>query len=277
MKNWKFIVLLFVLGCEKIVLIDLPPSQNLVVVEGWLTDQVIHQSVRIIKSNGFLEEQPVQPITNANIIVERRNGGFQIYRHVENGYYLSETPFAGNQNSEYRINISIEDSIVLVSDWDRMQKKTEIEFITVKSYEENDVENPGEQITLYYPKMIVRDSANVENFYRWNFFNGKSRITSPESITIQRDRFFDGNLVPNTFDEFSYQNGDSIIVNLQSITQPTYDFLFLLKSQIASLGTSSISTPAVVDGNVKNITDPSVKVLGYFGTVSISADTIIAQ
>jgi hypothetical protein len=276
-KFWIGISLLFILGCEKIVIIDLPPSQNLIVVEGWLTDIQQTQSIRLTQSNGFLTNNPVQSISDANVRVERKGGGFQLYSHSNDGYYISVDPFLGNANLEYRVIIELSDGVIIQSDWDKMPVKTDIDFISTRSFLENDPENPGEQITLYYPKLIARDSANVKNFYRWVFFKDRAPYSEPESITLQNDRFFDGNLIPNNFDEFSYQKGDSIIVNLQSLSRSSFDFLTLLKSQIATLGSSSISTPAVVDGNMKNITNSNERVLGYFGTASISADTIIAQ
>lgn len=276
MRYIIIISLLLIASCEKVVVIELPPSQNLIVVEGWVTDIEQTQSIRLIRSNGFLDKNPVQPIEDAEIRVERRNGGFQLYGYEGNGYYQSESPFAANSDLEYRVVINLTNGDLIRSDWDKMPRKTKIDGISVRSFEENDPDNSGQQITLYYPKMEVTDSANISNFYRWVFYNGRERYTEPESITLQDDRFFDGNLIPNTFDEFSYEEGDSIIVNFQSITSNTFNFLQLLKSQIATLGTSSITIPAVVNGNLTNLNSQE-QVLGYFGTVAVSADTIIAR
>lgn len=276
-KKWLIISLLFILGCEKIVIIDLPTAQNLVVVEGWLTDLQQDQYIRLTQSNGFLKNSPVQPITDAEVRVERNGGGFQLYFHTDEGYYLSEDPFSGNVDLEYRAIIKLSDGSIIQSEWDKMSRKTDIEFIDTRSFLENDPDNPGEQLTLFYPKIIARDSSNTINFYRWVFYKDGIQYTEPESITLQNDRFFDGNLIPNNFDEFSYLKGDSIIVNLQSISSSTFDFLTRIKSQIASLGTSSPTTPAIVEGNLKNITNSEKRVLGYFGTATISSDTIIVQ
>lgn len=276
MRYIIIILLLIISSCEKVVIIELPPSQNLIVVEGWVSDLIQTQSVRLIRSNGFLDKDPVQPITDASIRVERKNGGFQLYEYSNDGYYASIDPFAANENSEYRVVINLSSGEQIRSDWDVMSKKTKIESTSIRSFEENDPDNTGQQITLFYPKMVVKDSANKNNFYRWIFYNGNERYSEPESITLQDDRFFDGNFIPNTFDEFSYEEGDSIIVNIQSITSRTFDFLKLLKSQIATLGTSSITIPAVVDGNLTNL-NSNEQVLGYFGTIAISADTIIAR
>lgn len=276
MRSCLIISLFFIISCEQIVVIELPAAQNLVVVEGWVTDIEEIQSVRIIRSNGFLNKEPVQPITDAEIRVERRNGGFQIYNHSEDGYYLSTDPFAGNPDFEYRVVITLPDDNTIRSDWDMMPRKTKITSIEIRSFLENDPNNQGQEITLFYPKLTVSDSANFNNFYRWVFFNGNKRYAEPEAITLQDDRFFDGNFIPNNFDEFSYTEGDSIIVNLQSITNNTFEFLTLLKSQIATLGTASITIPAVVDGNLVSL-NTNEKILGYFGTLSVSADTIIAR
>ncbi|MFK7954434.1 MAG: DUF4249 domain-containing protein [Ekhidna sp.] len=276
MRLLMVIVFLFTMSCEKVVIIELPPAQNLLVVEGWVTDIESTQSVRLIKSNGFLEEKPVEPITDANIRVERRNGGFQLYDHDSDGYYRSQDPYAGNADLEYRIVITLANDDQIRSDWDKMPQKTNIEFTSIRSFQENDPINQGQQITLYYPKVIAIDSAGISNFYRWVFFRGSQPYSTTESIVLQDDRFFDGNLIPNTFDEFNYTREDSMIVNLHSISNRSFEFLTLLKSQIATLGTSSITIPATVDGNFSNSNEDD-RVLGYFGTAAISSDTLIAR
>ena len=104
------------------------------------------------------------------------------------------------------------------------------------------------------------------------------KYTEPESITVQDDRLFNGSLIPNDFRAFGYNEEQEIIVELQSITKGAYNFLSLLKEQITSLGTSNGTTPANIMGNISFQSDEvNDLVLGYFGTVAISRDTVIAR
>jgi hypothetical protein len=130
---------------------------------------------------------------------------------------------------------------------------------------------------IYFPRITARDSANYENYYRWILYSNGFQITVPESIILQNDRFFDGNFIPNFFDDFEYSFGNNMKVELHSITKETFDYLNLLRSQTTTLSAASSTTPAIVNGNIFNLSNSSETILGYFGTSAISADSTIVQ
>lgn len=255
------------------MIVELPPSQNLVVVQGWLTDSLGNQPVRLTRSNGFSENTQVPPIENAQVIVQSRNGEVFAYTYQSDGFYHADTPYRGVSGVEYRLRIVIGGAEIR-SEWDRMPEEVFIGNLEVDSFEENDPNDSDQQITIFYPKITTSDPANQENFYRWIFYKNDQIFNSPESITIQNDRLFNGNLIPNNFQIFGYDSGDEMSVQLQSISLSTHSYLSLLKSQITTLGTSSGTTPAIVEGNLFYVDDNSELVLGYFGTLSGSVATV---
>lgn len=264
------------LSCEKVVIIELPEAQNLLVVEGWITNFDERQYIRLTRSNSFSDrENP--PIDDALVRVEVKNSGVIDYVYTENGTYLSTGSFSGAKDNEYRAIIIMSNGDLIRSEWTKMSAQTKIVLISPVSFEENDPDNPGQTTTIYYPRITALDSANFENFYRWVFFRNGERLSEPESITLQRDIFFDGNFIPNSFDRFEYDPGDEMEVQLHSIEERTHDYLSLLKSQITTLGGAASTTPAIVSGNLTNLTNPDVVVLGYFGTTAISSGSEIAQ
>ena len=279
------ISLLLVLSCENIgigvedvVSVELPRARNLVTVDGKVTNEEINQAVRITRSNSFNDANPVEPIEDANVLIQSRSGQTFLYTYLEDGFYLSNEPFAAISGEEYRIRIQLSDGEEIRSEWELMPELVPLNRLFVDSFEENDPDNPGEQILIFYPRIVAIDPENRNNFYRWRFFKNGAPHIEPESITIQDDRFFDGNLIPNNFRSFGYDVGDEMIVQFQSISGESFSYLNLLKSQITSLGTSSGTTPAEVDGNLFYVSsDVNENILGFFGAVSMSADTVSVE
>lgn len=273
MKRLLYILIPIVFACEEVVIVDLPSPQNLVVVQGWVTDSLGSQSIRLIRSNGFSDNSQVQAIESAQMIVQSRTGEVFSYSYRADGYYDADTPFRGVSGTEYRVRIVI-DTLEIRSEWDEMPNPVPINSLQIDSFEENDPNNSNQQITIFYPKVRTRDPADEENYYRWVFFKNGDRINEPESITIQNDRLFNGNLIPNNFQQFGFDSGDEITVQLQSISSSSHDYLSLLKSQITTLGTTSGTTPAIVTGNLSYVDGNSSLVLGFFGTISSSVGSV---
>ncbi|MDE0472366.1 MAG: DUF4249 domain-containing protein [Ekhidna sp.] len=278
-KILAYVLMSALLSCEEVVIIELPSAQNLITIESWLSSLNETQTVRVSQSTGFSEELQVRPVTNAEVVIQSRLGIILRFSHTNNGIYASNSMFAGEVGQEYRLRISIENEPELRSDWERMEDQVAINNLTlVNSFEENDPDNAGEQFTIFFPKVLRRDPAESENYYRWVFYKDRMKYTEPESITVQDDRLFNGSLIPNDFRAFGYNEEQEIIVELQSITKGAYNFLSLLKEQITSLGTSNGTTPANIMGNISFQSDEvNDLVLGYFGTVAISRDTVIAR
>ena len=268
------IVALF--SCEEVVIIDLPPEQNLLVVEGWVTDKVETQYVRLSRSNSFLGD-PNPIIADAIVTVQQRNGNAQTYSYSGDGFYFSDSPFAGEKDQEYRVNLVLANGELIRSDWDKMQASTEIILLSIDNFDDNDPENPNQTKTFFFPRITALDSSNFDNYYRWVFYRNDVRVVEPESITLQNDLFFDGNFIPNLFDSFEFEAEDEVKVELQSITEETFDYLNLLKAQITTLGAAASTTPAIVNGNIFNVSNPDETILGYFGTRAISLDSAIAR
>ncbi|WP_370089468.1 DUF4249 domain-containing protein [Ekhidna sp.] len=276
MKRIAYILILGFFACEEVVVVDLPAPQNLIVVEGWLSDSLGRHPIRITRSNGFADKNSVIPIEDAQVLVQSKTGEVFSYSYNIDGYYLADADYEGTSRAEYRVLIEL-DTFSIRSEWDEMPERVLLENLQVDSFEDNDPDDPDRQITIYYPKITTPDPAGQDNFYRWLFFKNGERFNEPEPITIQNDRLFDGNLIPNNFQNFDYEIGDEMTVHLLSISPSSFNYLSLLRSQITTLGTSSGTTPAVVTGNLSYVNVPNRQVLGYFGTAAMSYGTLTVQ
>ncbi|WP_462251519.1 DUF4249 domain-containing protein [Ekhidna sp.] len=274
MKKLLIISFIVLMACEKVVVVDLPSPQNLVVIQGWLTDSLGNQRIRLTRSNGFADNNEVLPIDDAEVIIQSRIGEVFTYSYANDGYYHADTEYRGTPGIEYRLRIIVDDQEIQ-SLWDIMPIPTSVGNLQIDSFEENDPNDSDQQITVFYPKITTRDPIGEENYYRWVFYKNQEIFNSPEPITVQSDRLFDGNLIPNNFQIFGYDSNDEMTVELQTISFSSHSYLSLLKSQITTLGTSSGTTPAIVEGNLFYVDDESEQVLGYFGAVSSSVATVI--
>lgn len=276
--SFSTIILILLLSCEEVVIIELPTAQNLITVESWLSSIEETQQVKLSVSTGFSSSEQIAGVNDAEVIIQSRAGEIFQFSLLQNGIYQSNSPFAGDINQEYRLRVILSNDEEIRSEWERMQPTIPIQSVRINSFDENDPDNPGEQFTVFFPKVNARDSINFTNNYRWFFYKDRVKYTEPETITIQNDRLFDGNLIPNDFQSYSYSEGEEIIIELQSITQSAFDYLSILKSQITSLGTSTGTTPATVPGNISYQSEEVQDlVLGYFGTVSLSRDTVLVE
>ncbi len=262
-------------SCEEVITIDLPSAQNLVVIEGWVTDSLSTHPVRITRSSAFSSMDDIVLIEDAQLIVQASTGEVFPYSYSNNGYYEADIAFRGAPGNQYRL-LAIVDTVEIRSEWDSMPERVDILSLEIESFEENDPNNPNQQLTVYYPKINAIDPADRKNQYRWIFYKNDTQFTEPEPITIQNDRLFNGNLIPNNFQAFGYDSGEKITLQLQSISSSAHNYLSLLKSQITTLGTSSGTTPAIVEGNL-SYTDDDRMVLGFFGSASSSIDSVFVE
>ena len=271
-----YLILVLSLACEEVVNVDLPDAQNQIVVEGWVSDSLSNHPIRVTQSLDFDSEVPFLAIETATIIVQSRDGEVFDYQYQGDGFYVAISDYQGSPGSQYRVRIDL-DTAEIRSDWDQMPEPVAIETLEVESFEDVDPNDSNNEITIYYPKITTRDPVNVDNFYRWIFYKNGLIFNDPDPITVQDDRLFDGNLIPNNFQNFDYEIGDEMTVELTSISQRAFNYLSLLSSQLTTLGTSSGTTPAIVEGNLFIVNNTSTQVLGYFGSRSISSETQIVE
>ncbi|MEM6644271.1 MAG: DUF4249 domain-containing protein [Bacteroidota bacterium] len=265
------------LGVEDVVTVELPDARNQITVEGWLTNTNQTQYIKLTRSSSFNSPEPVEAIEDATILVQARTGQTFPYTYDMEGIYLSDSAFAADSEAEYRVRIFLSDGQEIRSDFLATPEEVPLLRLFIGSFEENDPDL-DDPITVFFPRIVAIDPVDVSNHYRWRFFKNGSPFTTPESITILDDRFFDGNLIPNNFRSFGYNRGDKMTVEFESISANAYDYLSLLSSQITSLGTSSGTTPARIPGNLKYV--PSIdgqEIFGFFGIVSVSSDTLTVE
>ena len=266
------ILMAFITGCSDEI--ALPVTQEILVVEGWLTDVDTFQMVRLSRTVSFESENSSTSVSNASVHIRSNQDNYEL-THISDGIYQSNVEFAGVSGRSYWVEISLDGQMV-VSNKEIMRTVPPLDSLYFDFFERQSEENPQLEELVYYPIGYFSDNGDEQNFYRWKFKRNNEPFAEPEDIFILEDRFLNGlDSIKNEFTGFEYDLNDTISIELQEISFDAYDYLRLLRLQTTSLGTRSGTTPSVVRGNLTDSSDPSRLILGYFGVISTTSDTQI--
>lgn len=274
----RLLVIFWILGilssCEDVIDVDLPDDDELVVIEGWVTNQLQIQTVKISRTQNFNEQGDEIVIENAEVTVFAGNNPIPYHFSATSNSYESDSAYRGVSNGTlYGLRIVIAGD-TLGSTFELMPEAVEIQSITFDFFERQSEENPNIIEQIYFPSAFSQDPSGP-NFYRYVLSRNGQTFSDPNDIELLDDSAIDGNFFFNEFRTFNYDIGDTATIELRNLNQPAFDFLNLLKSQTTSLGTSAGTSPASINGNLENQTNPEIVVLGYFGCYASSSMSMV--
>lgn len=272
MRKLLIILTALILGCSNPD-IEIPAGQNVVVIEGWVTDEDKQHWVKLSRTVSFDSDQQEEPIEDA--IVTVNDGSVdRAFVHTTDGVYVSDV-FAGIETTSYSLSVMLSNGRTIVSDPENLNPVPVIENISISSFIRQNPDT-GEDETVYYPVVQTQDPEDEENYYRYKGFKNGELLNDPEQLELLSDQFINGQLLPHNISRFEYDEGDVVTIELLSISKEAFDFLELLKLQTTSLGSSSGTAPAVLQGNLR-YTDSDDLVLGFFGASAVESGSVTVQ
>lgn len=270
MKNLyilSLIILLFtVTSCEEVIDLDLDESEPRLVIDAsmlwYIGTPGNNQQIKLSETIGFYEEG-IEPVIDAEVIINTGNGEEFIFAHQENGIYQNSN-FIPEFDENYTLEISYNDelytatsSFVPVAGIDYIEQNDEGGF----TREDLEVE------------VFFTDPAGEDNFYLFSFSN---ITTSKFSLEIYEDEFTDGNQVSSSYSNEDLAAENEIHITMEGISEPFYNYLFILRSQGGNNGGGPFqSQPATVKGNIVNQTKPENYPFGYFRLSEVDSTTYI--
>jgi len=245
------------------------------VIEGWFSDSLKIQSVRISTSTNFGENKSSTPVLNAQVkiseLFERESYDLN---HISEGIYKSSVPIKAIIGYSYQLEVVLSNGEAIVSQFQSINDISIIDSLYYGFYirENPDAENPEE--TVYYPIVRTSDSFDVNNFYRWRAYKNDTLLTDPSEIETLSDQFFDGNTIEHELINLEFELNDTLVLEQQQLSPSAYSYMNLIKQQTTLLGTVNSTSPAQINGNLNylNIDNP---VLGYWGVISVQLDSLI--
>lgn len=276
-------------GCTIEFLPETKKTEELLVVEGMVTDQ--NRINRIMLSKSVQTGQPFtsKPVKGARVTITDENGLVNDLTEFPEGTYNTDsTTFRGHVGGRYSLGIELNDT-TYETDFIEMLPVPEIK-------------------SLYYEKTVIRagrDSSELEEgcsifldsydpsgkclFFRWDYvetweyvipyaaLNKTCWITeNSDEVLIRNTSSFSQARVTKYPVLFISNKTDrlketySILVNQYSITETEYKFWEMVQNISQKVGSPYDITPSAIPSNIRCVTDPGETVLGYF---SVSATT----
>jgi hypothetical protein len=252
-------------ACQKVVSIDLNKTAPQMVIEGTVTDQRGPYEVLLSKSGNYFEQSlSFSPVPNALVTVADNAGNADTLRAGSDGIYRSST-LTGTPGRTYTLKVVADGK-----EYDAvstMPMKVPIDLIYTAPLRESDGDRG------YYVYVTFKDPPQPGNYYSLSLH---TTTEISDSITGQRyilysDKLTNGNEA-NIRIRAGRKNlfpGDTLIVELLSIDESTYNYYTTLNAILSSDRSPTSLSPANPNTNLSNNS------LGYFGAFTIDTKSIV--
>jgi hypothetical protein len=234
---------IFLLCCTKPVTINLPPDENRLVVEGYLTPQK-RLAVALQMSTGISSTQPIQLVSRALVTIAH-NGITDTLRN---------TPYIDSANGRV-YNYST--SVLMASDYVNTYVLTVFDSTSGKTYTANTKllapvpidsvnhsYNANNEVSVGFK---FTDPAAVNNYYRRFAFINERNPDNNANFRFS-DKLFNGQSF-SVFTRFSFKRGDTVTVRLYNLNQAHFEFLESINTAEDAAG-NPLSQPVFAKGNI---------------------------
>lgn len=273
--------------CSCVSLYEVNPQATLkiLVIDAMISDEDIEQKIRIRESVNTIDLNYYEntPLSNVEIIVNKE----EVLKLTSegDGYYALPKDFRAKVGDSYKLVFLKTDGTKYESNEQKMQKTPKID----KFYDEflvDDLEKDNKKVPANYVYIDFNDPKDETNYYYWTWKLWERQVVCGTEYSV--DYYCRQNcweiLYSNQLNIFSdiYTNGNPIErkvvaqipfyqlsgalleIKQYCVTAEAYRFLKLLSLQADRTGTLVDTPPAALIGNVKNISNPTEQVAGFF-------------
>ncbi len=276
-------------SCEEVINPDLELAEPVLVIDAWLNNAPGNQQIQLTRSQPYFENVLPTGVSGAVVNVTDSEGNVFAFAETEPGIY-TWTP-VGNEvfgvvGLTYQLSVQV--GVEQFNAEARMGRVPAIDSITFFLQEGGQFLDDQYQAEFWSTDPIEPN----DSYWIKTFKNGKQLLKPSEILTAYDAGFSKGsnfNGVPfiapirraiNPFDEAEdgtikspYVPGDSVYVELQSVTEAAFNFLNQVSIQTDRPGGFSelFATPlANVATNIKNTNPAGSKALGFFNVGAVT-------
>ena len=278
-------------------------DQNLIVVEGLITDQPRQSSIKLTLSMPLGGKSTAKPLPGCAVSVSDDMGNSFNLKETDAGIYVPDSTFQGVVGRSYTLNINAGDShgnLHYKSVPVLMKPVPPIDSVYYQKQVLERLEDgwPSKEGCQIY--VAAHDPENICKFYRWEFvetweftlpwyapkfvFNTHCWITEhSKNINIKNTSSFSESRVVDYPLNFISSETDrlkekySIIVNQYSLNEEEYRYWEKLQNVVENVGSLYDLTPASIPSNITCVENPEEKVLGYFSVSALKSRRIFIQ
>jgi len=293
-KNILFLLFGFLLtvSCLREYVPDISDLDEVIVVEGLITDQPESNTIIISKSKSLWNNTLPDRLTGCTVTLSDNEGNtFDMKEQTMPGVYQTDPAiFRGVPGREYILHIQTSEE----------DEKLNFESIPMKMLPVPEIDN------IYYEKTInieipsapegcsiyldTHDPTGTCKFFRWEYtetwefripfevaYRNCWRSISSEEILIKNGSLHNENsvtrfpvlLISEPEDRFSAKY--SILVKQYSLNEDEYLFWERLNNTVNQTGGLYDQIPSNAFSNIYCVERPDIKVLGYFSVSSVSS------
>jgi hypothetical protein len=286
-------------GCIKQFIPEVSEDQDILVVEGLITDQPGQNEIKVSTSMPLGISSSANPVTGCTATITDNLGNIYNLQERDSGTYVADPSFQGVIGRSYTLHLKASSSY------------------HNQTYESSAVlMNPVPPIdSLYYERLVLKrgddgfptgegcqiyisthDPGNMCKYYRWEFAEtweirlpyivpnkvcwvtnkeGKINIKNMSSYSENIINHLPINYVSNETDRLKVRY--SILVNQYSMNEDEFTYWDKLQSIVQQVGSLYDKIPASTPGNIRCIEKPSETVLGYFSASAVSSRRIFVN
>jgi hypothetical protein len=285
-------ILLVLNSCITEFIPNIEEKQELLVVQGLITDQPVSGTIKLSRSLALGEKSEKKPLGGCTVSITDNHGSRITLTETSTGVYVTPPSFHGVVGNTYSLHILTNSGdIKLNYETDPIEMKP-VPPIDSIYYEKKVIEEPYENFSGVDACQIYLDAYDPTKtckYYRWDYeetwilrllfpvenmicwisdISRSINVKSTEALKDARIYRYPINYISNETDRLKRRY--SILINQYSISEDEYIYWEKLQRISVKVGGLYDIIPSSVPGNIRCIENPSEKVLGYF---SVSAKT----
>lgn len=285
-------ILVISVACEDVIYPELPDADPVTVVDAWINNKSERQVIRVKRTLPYFQAEELPGVPGADVTITDSEG--KVYQfiesEIEDGEYFwdpdEQDSVFGQVGLAYTLHVSVAEDIFQA--FSVMNRVPEIDSINFRFEEGNDFFPDA-----YFGAVYAVDLEGPGDTYWIRAYKNGNFLNKPSEINVAYDAGFTaGSLVDgitfiqpvrdgvNPFDQDEnddflppYEPGDSLYVEIHSITNDSFFFLTELALQtdrpggFAELFAQPLSN---VPTNILNTTG-NEKVVGFFNVAAVSS------
>lgn len=257
-------MIVFMLSCQKVVVLDLNTAEPILVIEGNITSDPGPQTVYISTSGSFYTAEGIEPIGDATVIIKDETGQTDTLDMYTPGIYYTYD-IIGKEDVEYSIEVMHGGEKYTASEVFPVKKTIDsLSYVVNEGLFGDGLNEDGD--TTYNIFCRFQDPEETLDYYRIVVYINDSLVqTGFSSYLVFDDELFNGQLFDFEITGSGAIKGDQLKIELQSTGYNTYVYYTGLNDALSGgLG----STPYNPISNLSN------EALGYFGAFATDSDYI---
>ncbi len=249
-KAWLLFLAGLCLACEDEINVDLEEGDPLLVVDAWVTNKPEEQVILLSLTQSYFAEETAPPVTGAIVSLSDDAGTRYSFTEREAGEYVwsptATVATLGEVGDNYRLSVETREGEIYEAE-STMNRVPSVDSVTFR-FEEETLFLPDSWLAEFW----ARDPVGIGDTYWIRAFKNGVFLNLPSDITIAYDAGVsagdgetDGKVFllpirrginPDVEDEDGdqlspYDPGDSVYVEIHSITHEAFDYLTELSIQ----------------------------------------------